>query len=121
MLLPQPYDDLATSVFYISFHHRMHTIFKPEFSSPTTVLRHTNSYFNLPTDMRVQKIPRPLDCCIGTLYLNEGIIEDNIYFTTLYIATLASSFVSDHILVVRVESFAYFALTIEATDLGTES
>jgi hypothetical protein len=47
-------------------------------------------------------------------------IEDNIYFTTLYIATLASSFVSDHILVVRVESFAYLPLPIETTDLGTE-
>src|SRR5438552_11168523 len=103
---------------YIGFHHRMHTIFKPEFSSPTTVLRHMHSYFNLPADMRVQKIPPPLDCCIGTLYLNESVIEDNIYFPTLYIATLASSFVSDHILVVRVESSAYLSLPIEATDLG---
>jgi hypothetical protein len=120
MLRPQPYDDRTTSVFYISFHHRMHTIFKPEFSSSTTVLRHTHSYFNLPAGMRVQKIPWPLDGCIGTFYLNESVIEDNIYFTTLYIATLASSFVSDHILVVRVESFAYLSLPIEATDLGTE-
>jgi hypothetical protein len=98
----------------------MHTIFKPEFSSPATVLRHTNSYFNLPADMWVQKIPRSLDCCIGTLCLYESIIEDNIYFTTLYIATPASSFVSDHILVVRVESFTDLSLPIEATDLGTE-
>jgi hypothetical protein len=98
----------------------MHTIFKPEFSSPTTVLRHPYSDFNLPADMQVQKIPRPLDCCIGTLDLNESIIQDNIYFTTLYIATLASSFGSDHILVVRVEGFAYLPLPIEATDLGAE-
>ena len=98
----------------------MHTIFKPEFSSPTTVLRYPHSDFNLPADMQVQKIPRFLDCCIGALYLNESIIEDNIYFTTSYIATLASSFVSDHILIVRVESFAYLSLPIEATDLGAE-
>src|SRR6266446_2449185 len=121
MLLPQPYDDCATSVFYVGFHPRMHTIFKPEFSSPTTVLRHTNSHFNLPADMRVQKIPRSLDCCIGTLCLYESIVEDNIYFTTLYLTTLASSFVSDHILVVRVESFTHLALPVEATGLGTET
>jgi hypothetical protein len=99
----------------------MHPIFKPEFSSPTTVLRHTNSHFNLPADMWVQKIPRSLDCGIGTLCLYESIIEDNIYFTTLYLTTLASSFVSDHILVVRVESFTNLALSVEATDLGAES
>ena len=70
--------------------------------------------------MRVQKIPRPLDCCIGTLYLNESIIEDNIYFTTLYITALASGFVSDHILIVHVDSFTYLSLLIKATGLGTE-
>ena len=37
-----------------------------------------------------------------------SVIEDNIYFTTLYIATLASSFVSDHILVVRVRASLIF-------------
>ena len=70
--------------------------------------------------MQVQKIPGSLDCCIGALYLNESIIEDNIYFTTSYIATMASRFVSDHILVVHVESFAYLPLPIEATNLGAE-